>query len=67
MMMMVFPRSVEPMQNIEQLTHIVEVQAGCRFVQQVKGPTGLAFAQFARQLDSLRLASGERHRRLSEV
>ncbi len=57
----------EPLQHDEQLAHVVEVQAGGRLVEDVERPPGAAALQLARELHALRLAAGERRRRLAEV
>src|ERR1035437_5921175 len=57
----------QALQNLEQFADIVEVQAGGRLIEQVKGAAGLALAEFLGQLDTLRLAAGERGGGLSEV
>src|ERR1019366_4911127 len=57
----------QALQNVEQFADIVEVQAGGRLIEQVKGAAGLALAEFLGQLDTLRLAAGERGGGLSEV
>ena len=49
----------QAVQHVEQLAHVVEVQAGGRFVQDVEGATGVAFGEFARQFYPLRFATGE--------
>src|SRR6185437_13130266 len=50
----------QPMQYVEQLADVIEVESGGGFVEQVECATGLPFAQFASQLDSLRLATRKR-------
>ena len=47
-------------------TDVVEVQAGGRFVQQIERLARIGAAQLVRQLDALRLAAGERGRRLAQ-
>src|SRR5581483_6327264 len=55
----------QPMQDFEQLANVVEVQSGGRLVQQIECSPGLAFAQFASQLDSLRFAARQSDCRLT--
>ena len=57
----------QPMENVEQFAHVVEVEPRRGLIQQVESLAGLALAEFARQLDALRLASGERDGGLTEV
>jgi hypothetical protein len=57
----------QALEDVEQLAHVVEMQAGGGLVQQVEGAAGLAFAQFLGQLDALGLAAGERGGGLAEV
>src|SRR5438034_11215211 len=57
----------QPMQHIEQLFDIVEMQARGGLVQQVKSLTGLTFAQFAGQFNALGLAAGKRDCGLSKM
>ena len=57
----------EALQHDEQLAHVVEVQAGGRLVEDVERAPGAAALQLARELHALRLAAGERRRRLAEV
>ena len=54
-------------QHLEQLAHILEVQAGGRLVQDVERVAGGAAAQLLAQLDALRLAAGERGGRLAQL
>jgi len=61
------PQIGKPVQHFEQFTHIVEVQACGRLVQQIKRASGLALAQFPRQLHPLRLAATERGCALTQV
>src|SRR5208282_1734476 len=57
----------QPVQHVEQLLHVVEVQAGGGLVEKVKSFSGLALAQLAGQLDALRFAARQSHRRLAEM
>ena len=57
----------QPLQHLQQLAHIVEVQASGRLVQQVERASGLALAQFFRQLHALRFAAAERRGGLAQV
>ena len=54
-------------QHAEQLADVLEVQAGRRLVEDVDGAAGRALLQLAGELDALRLAAGERRRRLAEA
>src|SRR5437762_10499410 len=45
----------------------MEVQSGGRLVEDVKRAAGIALGELERQLDALRLAAGERGRRLAEA
>ena len=56
----------QPVEHVQQLGQIVEVQAGGRLVEQVERPAGVGPGQLGGQLDALRLAAGERRRRLAE-
>src|SRR5713101_3614706 len=47
------------LQDVEKLSHVVEVQARRRFIKDVKRASGLAFREFAGQLDALRFAPGK--------
>ena len=57
----------QPMQHLQQFTDIVEMQTGGRLVQQIQRLARLPLAQLARQLDALRLAARQCHRRLSQM
>ena len=57
----------EAVEHFEQLPHVLEVQAGGRLVEDVERLPGAAADEFLRQLDALRLAAGERGRRLAEL
>src|SRR5690242_2525994 len=54
-------------ENIEQLFHVVEMQAGSRFVENIDGFTGRPPAQLFGQLDALGLTSREGCRGLTEA
>ena len=56
----------ELLQHVEQLARVLEVQAGRRLVEDVERAAGAALRQLLRQLDALRLAAGQRRRRLAE-
>jgi hypothetical protein len=51
----------------EELAHVVEVEVGGELVEQVEGAPGLVLAELSRQLDSLRLATRQRGRRLAQT
>ena len=57
----------EPVQHAEELSHILEVQAGGRLIEDVDGVTGGALGQLTSQLDPLGLASRQGGRRLAET
>ena len=57
----------QPVQRLEQPLDVREVQAGRRLVEDVDGVLrALQLAQLRRDLDPLRLAAGQRRRRLAE-
>src|SRR5216684_1185922 len=47
------------LQDVEKLSHVVEVQARRRFIKDVKRASGLALGKFACQLDALGFAAGK--------
>ena len=53
--------------NLQQLTHVFEMQPRRGFVKDIKGTARIAFGQFARQLDTLALAARQRGTRLSQL
>ena len=57
----------QPVEHLEQLLDVGEVEAGRRLVEEVERLPGRAPRELGRQLDALRLAAGERRRRLAEV
>ena len=57
----------EAVQDLEQLAHVVEVQAGGGLVEQIEGAAGLALGELAGQLHALRFAAGERGGALAQV
>ena len=57
----------EAMQHFQQLAHVVEVQAGGGFVEQVERTPGLPLGQLAGQLHALRFAAGKRGRGLAQM
>ena len=56
----------QPIEHVEQLGHVVEVQAGRRLVEQVQRAAGVGPGQLGGQLHALGLAAGERRRGLAE-
>src|SRR5215470_15148718 len=56
----------ESLQHVEQLAHVLEMQTRGRLVQDVDGAARGAARKLFGQLDALRLAAGERRRRLAE-
>src|SRR5215213_4759808 len=57
----------EPLQHLEQLLDVGEVEAGRRLVEDVERPARRHLRQLGGQLDPLRLAARERRRRLTEL
>ena len=57
----------QPVEHLEQLLDVGEVEAGRRLVEDVQRPAGRPPRQLGRQLDPLRLAARQRRRRLAEV
>ena len=56
----------QPLEHLEQLLDVGEVQAGRRLVEDVERPAGRDLAELGRELHALGLAAGERRRRLAE-
>ena len=54
-------------QHLQQLAHVLEVQAGGGLVEDVERLAGRAPRQLLGELDPLRLAARERGRRLAEL
>ena len=48
----------QTVQHVEQFPHVVEVQSGGGFVQDIKSAAGLPLGKLFGQLDALRLATG---------
>ena len=63
----VLPASARRCRTSSSLLDVGEVQAGRRLVEDVERAAGGAARQLGRELDALRLAAGERGRRLAEV
>ena len=63
----VLPLSTRRDEDLEQARDVVEVEAGGRLVEDVEGLAGRPLRELGRQLHALRLAAGERRRRLAEV
>ena len=57
----------EPVEHLEELLDVGEVEAGRRLVEEVERLARRAPRQLGRQLDALRLAARQRRRRLAEV
>jgi hypothetical protein len=56
----------QPVQRFQHPLHVGQVQARCRFVENVHGVfRALKFAEFCRHFDALSLAAGKCRRRLS--
>src|SRR3546814_11290553 len=55
------------LQHLQQLLHVLEMQAGGRLVEDVERAPGGAPRQFLGQLHAPRLAAGQRGRRLADV
>ena len=56
----------QPLQHLEQPLDVGEVQPGRRLVEDVERPARRDLAQLGRELHALRLAAGQRRRRLAE-
>ena len=56
----------QPIEHVQQLGDIVEVQAGGRLVEQIQRLPGVGPRKFGGQLHALGLAAGKRRRRLAE-
>ena len=56
----------QSVEHFEQLVDVVEMEPGCRLVQDVKRSTRARTGQFGSELDALRLAAGERRCGLAE-
>ncbi len=56
----------QAIQDVHELLHVVEMQAGGGLIEDVKSAAGLAAGQLARQLDPLRFAAGKRGGRLAQ-
>ena len=61
------PDRDQPLQDVEQLVDVGEVQAGRRLVEHVERAPGRALRELGRQLDALRLAARELRRRLTHL
>ncbi len=57
----------EAMQDLEELAHVVEVQAGGGLVEQIERAAGLALAELAGQLHALGFAAGKGSGALAKV
>ena len=57
----------QPVEDLEQLLDVGEVEPGRRLVEDVERPAGRPPRQLGRQLDPLRLAARQGRRRLAEV
>src|SRR6266571_2126878 len=57
----------QPVQHLEEQADVLEVEARRRLVQDVEGTARVALGQLGGELDPLRLAAGQRRRRLAEV
>ena len=55
------------MQHFQQFAHIVEMQAGGRFIENIKRLARRAAREFLGQLDALRLAARQGRRRLPDL
>ena len=62
----VLPLSTSECSTPSSLRDVLEVQAGRRLVEDVDRAAGRALLQLGGQLDPLRLAAGQRRRRLAE-
>ena len=61
------PLVYQPVQDLQQLADVVEVEPRGRLVQQVDGLAGARPGEFLRKLDPLRLATRKRNGRLAEL
>ena len=57
----------EALENVEKLPDVVEVKTGSWLVEDVERAAGLAFGEFARELDALGFAAGKRGGGLAEL
>ena len=57
----------QSLEHVEQMPHVVEVQAGGGFIEQIKRLARLPFAQFFGQFDALRFAARESGGRLAQM
>ena len=57
----------EPLQDLQELADVLEVQPRRGLVQDVERVAGRPLVQLARELDALRLAAGQRGRRLPQL
>ena len=57
----------EPIEHVEELADVLEVETRRRLVQQIERPSGLDPRELRGELHPLRLAARERGRRLAEV
>ncbi len=56
----------EPVQDVEEMTHVLEVHAGGRLVENVERVAGAGAGELLRELHALRLPAAERGGRLAE-
>ena len=63
----VLPLLDQLVQHLEELRHVVEVQAGGRLVEDVERAAGGAARQLLGELDALRLAARQRRRLLADM
>jgi hypothetical protein len=56
----------EPLEDRQQISYVLEREAGRWFVEDVERPAGGAPRQLGRELDALRFATGDRRRRLAQ-
>src|SRR5438552_5606780 len=56
----------QALENVEEFTNVVEVQASCRFIQNVERAPGLSLGKLTGQFDALGFATGERRGGLAE-
>src|SRR5918999_737246 len=57
----------QAMKNLEEQPHILEMEPGRRFVENVEGPAGITLRELGRKLHTLRLAAGQRRGTLPKV
>src|SRR6202034_89210 len=57
----------QTLQNVEKFAHVVEMQARCGLIQNVKCAAGLPLGKFAGELDALGFTAGKGRGRLTQL